>query len=44
MKMNLDKTTLGDISELASLKEEMEESDRDEEPGKERAGKERAGK
>jgi small subunit ribosomal protein S1 len=30
MKMNMDKTTLGDISELASLKEEMEESDRDE--------------
>jgi small subunit ribosomal protein S1 len=30
VKMNMDKTTLGDISELASLKEEMEESDRDE--------------
>jgi small subunit ribosomal protein S1 len=30
MNQSMDKTTLGDISELASLKEEMEESSRDE--------------
>jgi hypothetical protein len=29
MKTNLEKTTLGDISELASLKEEMEENAKD---------------
>jgi len=49
MKSNLEKTTLGDISELASLKSEMEEEQRkefekkhseakDEEKGDDKAG------